>query len=377
MVSILLGSLEITVSDDDVVHVVNRETIFEHAANPLFGGSAGMAERIRSISTLLEAVLKGGVALGKITERFSRTTVPDETLIRLSDELEAGRPAVVNVEMQARDRKGAAGGVMTFGVIENPLISEGLHINIRDGLPTISGGPTGQQVPAGHIVIVRSAGDAVARLLRDAEDAAHTNWTAGKAAHTWPLKKAECIVPSFKFGGMALLQAITKREDDKESNGFTSLFGMPDEVGRKIRRPADDNGEGKRDPSEEAGDPQEANPGMFEMELVPPNAGQEWGFRIVLSEAGRGRVAKGPVRVRVQAAYSVSRGSPKYDNHSKADFDFMKFDFGFNRELGGDHHLYGLNGFDVTVSDPEFWLTGMGPFNHARGVDIRYSEIAA
>jgi hypothetical protein len=373
--TILTGMLRVKVEEDGEAYVIDRDSLLDLAADPVFGNSDEfksdeLVSRILSVRELIKA-RENPRDIG-VVGRIERASFSNDLIEILGSELASGTAVSTRAKFLPRERiRGEATeteeGHMTFTVVHDPNLKQGYCVHVRDRLSTFS-----EAVP-GYGIMVTSADDGVARMLRDSEDPSHTKWIASRAAGIWPLNKCNQIIPSFKNGGQLFLEALTRRVADQESNGFASLFSMPLEAGqRSVKGSGEENG--KREEPENPNVPLPVeDPDLFSVSMVPACGGDKQGFRLSLTDAARENLASDGVVV-LQAAYAVTKGSPKWEKHSIADFDFDAFEF---RSKHGRVRPIGPNSIEITNMRPDFELVGLGDFNELRGVVFQYTKQAA
>lgn len=367
--TIMTGNLVIEVEDESEKVVIDKETIFEHAANPAYTDGEDLSARIGAIGMLIagrEGELRD---LGDVG-RLERASFDSDLVEILGRELEDGKPAAASARFFPRERPAVVEGSIVYVAVRMPSLKEGFVLHVRDRLPTFT------KCKPGYAVMVSSIGDDVARMLRDAEDATHTKWSAARATEVWPSQKAHQIIPSFKDGGQIFLDALTKRADQSESNGFVSLFSMPMKTGGQLSAGSGENEGGRVAPDlPDPPPPPPENPDYFDVAMVPACGEDKAGFKLTLTESARELDLSNDGAVILQAAYAVTKGTPKWDKHSPADFDFER-DFEF-RIRNGSVRAIGANVLEITKMRPNFELVGLGDFNHLRGVVFQYTKQAA
>jgi hypothetical protein len=369
--------LRIQVQEDDVTHIIDRDTILELSANPVFGSSEDLSSedlvrRIQNLSRMIES-RENPRDIGSVG-RIERASFGNDLIEILGGELDAGQSVSVSALFHPRERRRGDNaelveGNIIYTVIHDPDLKAGFCIHVRDRLSTFS------NIKSGYAVMVTSAGDGVARMLRDSEDPSHTKWIASRAASIWPLNKANQIIPSFNDGGQIFLDVLTRRAADMESNGFASLFSMPLENGKRgVKGSGEDDGN-KQKPEGPVVPAPVADPDFFTVAMVPACGSDKAGFKLRLTDQARELCSGGDSSVVIlQAAYAVTKGTPKWDKHSVADFDFD--DFRFSSQNGRVRPI-GANSIEITNMRPDFELVGLGDFNELRGVVFQYTKQAA
>ncbi|NTF17727.1 hypothetical protein G6L37_04890 [Agrobacterium rubi] len=376
--TIMTGMLRIKVEENGVTHVIDKDSIFELAANPAFIDKSKMSgeelvSRLECLRKMLES-RENPRDIGSVG-RLDRASFPDELIEILGGELDAGQAVSVSAQFFPRERRrGDASelveGRIVYTVINDPALESGFCVHVRDRLSTFT-----KAYKNGYAIMVSSIGDGVARMLRDSEDPSHTKWIASRAANIWPLNKCNQIVPSFNDGGKVFIDALTRRAAEMDSNGFSSLFSMPVAAGqRSVKGSGEDDG--NRERAENSKVPQSVeDPDFFVVGMVPACGEEKPGFKIRLTDAARDICNGGDSSVVIlQAAYAVSKGSPKWDKHSVADFDFDEFKFTSNH---GRVRPVGPNSIEISNMRPDFELIGLGDFNQLRGVVFQYTKQAA
>lgn len=373
--AILTGMLRIKVEEGEESYIIDKDSILDLAADPVFGNSDNLRSEelvhcILSVRKLIDA-RDTPRDIGE-PGRIERASFSNDLIEILGSELSSGTAVSARAKFHPRERlRGEATeteeGHITFSVVHDPALKSGYCIHVRDRLSTFSA------AEPGYGIMVTSAGDGVARMLRDSEDPSHTKWIASRAAGIWPLNKCNQIIPSFKNGGQLFLEALTRRVADQESNGFASLFSMPLEAGqRSVKGSGEENGKREDQVNPVVPLPVE-DPDLFAVSMVPACGDDKQGFRLSLTEAARENLASDGIVV-LQAAYAVTKGSPKWDKHSIADFDFDDFEF---RSKNGRVRPVGPNSIEITNMRPDFELIGLGDFNELRGVVFQYTKQAS
>jgi hypothetical protein len=367
--TIMTGVLRINVSEGDVSYVLDKDSLLDYAADPRFG-SEDLVHRIANVRKLAEA-RENPRDIG-LVGRIERKSFPNELIEILGGELDMGTAVSVRAKFIPRERpRGNATetceGVITFTVVHDPALKDGFCVHVRDRLSTFSG------ARPGYAIMVTSREDGVARLLRDSEDPSHTKWNANRSSGIWPVEKAKQIVGSFKDGGKLFLDALTLRAAQQDSNGFSSLFSMPQEAGQRSVKGSGEE-KGKREAAKKPAVPLPVqDPDLFSVSMVPACGDDKQGFRLSLTEAARENLASDGIVI-LQAAYAVTKGNPKWDKHSVADFDFDDFEF---RSRNGRVRPIGPNAIEITNMRPDFELIGLGDFNELRGVVFQYTKQSA
>jgi hypothetical protein len=373
--TVLTGMLRIKVEEDDTSFILDKDSILDLAADPVFGSSDSLASEdlVRCILSVRELIESRETPrdIG-LVGRIERASFSNELIEILGSELNGGTAVSARAKFLPRERlRGEATeteeGHMTFSVVYDPNLKKGYCIHVRDRLSTFS------EAAPGYGIMVTSADDGVARMLRDSEDPSHTKWIASRASGIWPLNKCNQIIPSFKNGGQLFFEALTRRVADQESNGFASLFSMPLEAGqRSVKGSGEENG--KREEPENPVVPLPVeDPDLFAVSMVPACGEDKQGFRLSLTDAARENLASDGIVV-LQAAYAVTKGNPKWEKHSIADFDFDEFEF---RSKNGRVRPIGANSIEITNMRPDFELIGLGDFNELRGVVFQYTKQSA
>ena len=378
--TVVTGMLRIKVEEDGVAHVIDKETVFEHAVNPAFIDDSKMSSdelvaRLSCIRKMLES-RENPRDIGSVG-RLERASFPNDLIEILGGQLDAGQAASVSAQFFPRERpRGDArelvDGRITYTVMRDPALANGFSVHVRDRLSTFS-----RACKKGYAVMVTSMGDGVARMLRDSEDPSHTKWIASRASNVWPLNKCHQIVPSFNDGGQIFLDALTRRAADMDANGFSSLFSMPVDVAKPgVAGGGEDQGIPVPQPGPNPNVPLPVqDPDLFVVGMVPACGDDKPGFKIRLTDAAREICEGGAGSVVIlQAAYAVTKGNPKWDNHSVADFDFDDFKFTSNH---GRVRPIGPNSIEISNMRPDFELIGLGDFNQLRGVVFQYTRQAA
>lgn len=370
---IVTGALRVTLDDGDHVIVIDRENICNYASLEDFGGSPELVRKIDLITKMIASVKECVHELEAPREGVERAMFTADFLERLSVDLADTGAAAVKVPFHPRERRRGEcdpeSGEIRYAIVAMPELKDGMTMHVRDRLATYSSGKPG------YGIIVYSAGDAVARLLRDAEDPTHTKWIASKAHDKWPVQKANAIVSSFKDGGDTLHGVLTKRADMVETDGFAALFGLPSEDQGKKTVP-DRGSDDDRPTPEPVPTPvvptvvQDAD--LFDVNMIPACGGDKQGFHLFLNETSD--ELKPGETITLKAAYAVSKGNPAWDRHSPADFDFGNFDF---RIRGCDIAKKAANEIEISHIKPNFDLKGHGDFKTSRGVVFQYTKNAA
>lgn len=377
--TLLTGVLRINVVEDETSYLLDKDTLLELAADPRFGSSKEMnsdelVRRIIAVQHLVDS--RAAPRDIGIVGRVERSSFPNDLIEILGGELDSGMAVSAKAKFHPRERRRGNAieleeGTITYSVVHDPALTVGFCVHVRDRLSTFS------SARPGYAIMITSQEDGVARMLRDSEDPSHTKWIASRASGIWPLNKCNQIIPSFKDGGHIFLEALTRRAADMETNGFSSLFSMPVEAGKPgIDGGGEDDGKPDPKPVPNPNVPQPVqDPDFFVVSMVPACGEERPGFKIRLTDAARELCGKGDGSIVVlQAAYAVTKGNPKWDKHSVADFDFDEFKFTSNH---GRVRPVGPNAIEITNMRPDFELIGLGDFNQLRGVVFQYTKQAA
>lgn len=147
---------------------------------------------------------------------------------------------------------------------------------------------------------------AVSEFLGDAENPAHTGWSAAaeKVSSNW--RNARDRLSDIRQLLKQLHNTLVSAVETTDKNALASFFSLPAEDGSKAASP---RGEDARPP---AIPPIETKPRSFKVSRSPD------GFKVenaLLTEEEL------PATIRVRAAYDVVRGNP-FKKHNAADFDF-------------------------------------------------------
>lgn len=150
--------------------------------------------------------------------------------------------------------------------------------------------------------------EAVSEFLGDAENPAHTGWSASaeKVAAKW--RSASDRLREIRQLLKSLHNVLVSAVETVEKDALVSIFSLPAEEGSKGSAP---NGNDVRSPKVP---PLEAPVRAYRLTRLPD------GFKL---QAGTIVEEDLPVIVRVRVAYDVLRGNP-FKKHNAADFDFTK-----------------------------------------------------
>lgn len=201
----------------------------------------------------------------------------------------AYQPEFTHFEVWLRKDRGLAAGRPTF-IREGLIIPEAARNRVRT-----------------HVAVVLIEDPALARLLGDAENPAHTNWSHQSENFVGKYRYGREVIKLVKDSVRDVVNLIRGEDDERDQESLADLFRLPDPK-RKGREPGRGGGGGTREPAEPP---------------MPESSKKPWSHHAV----AKGVVISGnevewpePLRFIVRFAYDRQKGSPAA-NWKPADFD--------------------------------------------------------
>ncbi len=238
--------------------------------------------------------------------KWDDSMFPPEIVSDLKEKFDSGEAIAVRVPVVVRRKSPAGTEDSHFDVLLQRQDSQGLRypLFIREGLiiPDVRGTRVRDVV-----ALVVAEHDAMASLLGDAENPAHTEWQS-KSGN---FKDKYVFGPSYiKFvmeSAAAILKRLTTVEDEEDAGMLIDVFSLPPVVDEAVPRRR------KRPPGSD---------GPSKLEVAPQ--GKPKRFRIDRTDDGfvvsRGDVAaEVPPKLVIRAAYDLRRGNP-FSKWNEADF---------------------------------------------------------
>jgi len=354
---------------EGTVVTIDKDSILELAGLPEHGGSSSHREAVATVARLLDAA-KSPRDVGRVEERLEGHSFPEEVLEELSAQLEEGLPVAVRAEHALRQRARGdlkpVSGHLVHAVVENPALSSGMSILMRDDIVKVSNGRSGT-------VRITIAKDEAAKMLRDGEDNSHVKWVVSKMTDRgWPLAAAGHVAHDFQYGARALHDLLTGNTEEVENRALALHFGVPSPDSRKKALRGTGHG-GKPEPDvdrEKSSKPHTGSRTNFEREPVPPDAEGLWGVKLTYAEMAKERLPEAGKQHLIAFAYHQAEGHLKWDDHSTADFDLRDCVF---VTRGCSVRVVEPNVLSVGVQSPDFSIVVRGPFHPDRM--IRVAEV--
>jgi len=365
--AIATGRLTVELIDEQGTVSIDADTIAA-LAEQVHG--AAHAEMIKSVRKLFSDMQETDVDLGELRTRFEAASIGEANLDRLTESFKGGEAVSLSVSFTARKLREDKGerGTIRIGAVRNDALTDGVLILMRDGINKViplKGRP--------YVVIVISAGDAVAEMLRAGEDASHMHWSASTMIERgWAHQPARTVCPSFENGGYAFLDALTKRFKERDDTVYADIFAMPRQnkpVTPDSTAKGGDEAAAKKEENEEGEDRKPQNPTPVLSEKVQPDASGNWGFEVKFSDRGLRRMESGTPYKEFQfgAVYAVSEGKRSVKKHSAADFDLTKCSF---EAKGCTVSQIDVMTFVVTDLTAEFSVKVIGDFDPSREIEV-------
>lgn len=352
------------------------------------------------------------ILFGRLEVRIGQTVINDESFAELASKLDPerfadGGLATFIEEMKAtRDEDGSAQVTLPYDWAQMDMdvaLGEDLETlkqRLRDGglvvvrAPILMKRKGGEEIPSfvdaflkqapedAHPLFVRQAivlngeqryfpykgrkvfaaliadDEAVSAFLGDAENPAHTNWSASAEHVTSNWRNARERLKEIRYLLRWLHGALVSAVEERDENALIGVFSLPDEEG--------DRGTSRKGPDARPPEipPIERRPRVWKIGQLSD------GFRL---QAGTISEDDLPFSVRVQVAYDVPRGNP-FQKHSPNDFNLA--DGGAKIDASGASVTASTgNTLTVEVNDCEFSVDVAG-FDQNRDLIIAAEKVS-
>lgn len=347
---ILAGELTVEISDGQSFWTVDGSSIAD-IARQLRWPDADSAVVIADLDLAKWATTRAPTITvdlnhGSGAPRWEDGLLPDDVLAENRVQFEAGARVGLRVEVKVDSVDGQSFPAhFDLWLERDESLSRGRDFYLRDGITV----PDNHSLGRGARGMIIVSDNALATLLGDAENPAHTEWREREDAirnnYRQGVSRVRVVKNALEFVRGLLVRPALGRDETL----LNDIFALDD----------DDDGPPKPRPPRPTPPPGEGAPFTV--------ARFSTGFRVTATKK-----ATFPTTLRVEAAYSVRRGNPfaRYDP-----YDFNLADLG-QQITGATARELDANRIVLDVGDENFALIVTG-FDPNRDVVVRLSEIGA
>ncbi len=290
--------------------------------------------------------------------KWNEAMLDEESKTRVRASLDAGDPVALRVPIVVRP-KFADERHSHFDVflIRDAAYDSGRPVFVREGV--IVSEAKGEKARGVRSLVV-CKDKALADLLGDAENPAHTEWRPDTGNFKDKYKFGPGYLNFVRSSVQKLVRMIEENEDDSAPDILADFFSLPEapDPSRPVRPSPTPRKKGENDPPPVVIPP--AKPRRFSLTKV------RGGFTITAGAEG----AQIPAELEISVAYDVRRGDPfaKYD---PADFLLMRDGVGDPTDIHGLRALtVSENKVRYEVTDPDFRVSIIG-FDMNRDLALR------
>lgn len=318
--AILAGRLEVEVEDpSEAGAVLLTSTNMLQLAEVYFNGD----EREKVVSEIQLMATRATIpedrrfttnqVAARAGKGWSSTTIDGDTAAKIQKEIEAGHAIQVTVPVELRVKE-PGGEVSTESHLhvllqQNELLRQ-KPLYMRGGI-IVSDASRFPMAGVRAICIIEDS--ALTKMLGDAENPAHTTWTANDKIRSRYIRGGD-LLTIVKTAPHKIYELVLDADAEEQRIVFADIFVVPlTDGGRKKKKPAPSGGKkpgGTQGPG-----------GLRSQPLTRIEREDQGGFTIVPSEHGRGGALK---RVEVALGYATRRGDA-LAKWRKDDFDLVTF----------------------------------------------------
>jgi hypothetical protein len=363
---ILCGNLRVTISDDNGVSVVDKDSLpsasaeigeeFEREMLPLLK----LAEWARDQAAENMWVLN---AADRHRPSWKESLLPDDLLSELREAFRKGERIAVRVPLTVRE-KGKQERESFFDIyLVNDGGGDGAPVFIRDGI-IISDVRARRVSGVRALVIINDP--PLAHLLGDSENPAHTQWQRDREHFKYKYYYGTSYIDFVSQAVATLVRYLNQSDEEPDRDLLKDVFSLP--------KPPESNA------PKEKSKARKPNAG----DTIPPDVKTEpTKRRFSLSKVvggftiGRGHAdAVMPSLLRIATAYDRRTGSP-LKKYSPEDFDFDQLPITVE-PIGATVVTKKFNRMLIRVNEPDFKITATG-FDENRDlfVDVRVEEVGS
>jgi hypothetical protein len=316
---ILRGNLEVEVSRDDTIAVINESTIDDVVVSFL-GASEEESRRIRERirftreTFLLDSgspdcffCLRPPAASGK--DELGDLFESQERLDQAKKLYRSGTTIALKLEVDIVKTANPENVVSTYFMVylqRSESLGRADETFIRDGLTIIGEGQIRDQ---GVRALVLAEDHAMTEFLGDAENPAHTKWDNKTKHFRGKYKKGKMLLDYVRKSAAGLSTLLGRVENELLEDLLDDLFGIPEPLGKDAEDRVNPRKRGRKKPPKGG----VARKRYLQTSRLEADAG----FSVKLSPDAFGR----PSRIVIRAAYEPDQGDP-FSQYHPADFNF-------------------------------------------------------